>query len=656
MTLAKEWFTAAEIAALKLPMLPDTEQGVRAAAERWRQPHTEYPANPRGCWRRRDGQGGGFEYHYALFPTPAQAVIVYAGTKTTARPDDDEILRQSLRIKAAWDHFDRCPTKKKAEAERRLRLLDAVEALIVGGQPKDRAVMLVAQKDGVSIRTVYNWQDAVAGIERQHRLAFLVPHHAGRQARVEVPDDIWRAYKGLYLRMEEPSHQKCYRDLEKIGREKGWQLPTLKTLARRIEKLPKAEVILARKGAKALEELYPAMIRDKSDLRALDIVNADGHRFDVMVTWPDGVQERPIIVAFQDVYSSKILGWKIDRTENKVLTRLGLGQVCETYGIPRHVVFDNGRLFAAKEITGGTRSRFRFKYRDGEPDGLCEKLGIKVSFTKPYSGRSKPIERAWRDLAEDIAKDIRLAGAYLGKSPTAKPGNYGERTVPLDLFLSVVEEGIAAHNARTGRTGQTARGRSFDEVFRASVEDQFSLIQRPSETMRRYWLMQSEPRTVRGPSATVELAGNIYWHEALIDHIGKQVVLLFDPDALHQPIRIERPDTSLICEAACIEKGGFLDMTTAKRHAKAKAEWVKAQKAKAKAEAGLSIDQLADMLPAVEAAPAPEPRVIAPVFGNAALKPRPVPESEPDSAADTAFAAGVAQLAAYRRRRDVASE
>lgn len=656
MTLDKEWFSPEEIAALRLPMMPDTKRGVNALADGWRKPTTEYPANPRGCWRKREGRGGGYEYHYALFPSPAQAVIVYAGTKASHRPEDEAIVRQGLRVKAAWEHFDRCPAKKKDEAARRLRLLDAVEALIVGGQPKDRAVMLVAHQEGVSIRTLYNWRDLVAGVERAHRLAFLVPHHAGRQARIDVPDEIWRAYKGLYLRMEEPSHEKSYRDLEKIGREKGWQLPNLKTLQRRIEALPKAEVILARKGPKALEELYPAMIRDKSDLRALDILNADGHRFDVMVEWPDGIKERPIIVGFQDVYSSKILGWKVDRTENKVLTRLGLGQVCDTFGIPRHVVFDNGRPFASKEITGGTKSRFRFRYREGEPLGLCEKLGIQPHFTLPYSGRSKPIERAWGDLAEDISKDIRLAGAYLGKSPTTKPGNYGQRAVPLDLFLRVVEEGIAEHNARTDRTGQTARGRSFDEVFRASIEDQFTLIQRPSEAMRRYWLMQSEPKTVRSPSATVELGGNVYWHEALIDHIGRQVVLLFDPDALQQPIRIERPDGSLICEAACIEKGGFLDMSTAKRHAKAKADWLKAQKAKAKAEAGISIDQLAAMLPAVEPAPAPEPRVIAPVFGATALKPRPTPEYEPDTAAETAFAAGVAQLAAYRRRQGGASE
>lgn len=66
----KEWFSAAELASLKLPDLPGTHRGVRRKMirEGWddaRQPN-RLPAR-----RRRKGRGGGSEYHVSLLPPAA---------------------------------------------------------------------------------------------------------------------------------------------------------------------------------------------------------------------------------------------------------------------------------------------------------------------------------------------------------------------------------------------------------------------------------------------------------------------------------------------------------------------------------------------------------------------------------------------------------
>lgn len=65
------WFTAAEIAQLGLPGLPDTKRRVndRAAAEGWA---SRTASDGSALARRRAGRGGGMEYHASLFPEQAQ--------------------------------------------------------------------------------------------------------------------------------------------------------------------------------------------------------------------------------------------------------------------------------------------------------------------------------------------------------------------------------------------------------------------------------------------------------------------------------------------------------------------------------------------------------------------------------------------------------
>lgn len=62
----KEWLTCREIAAEALPDLPATERGVQAMAER------EKWGESLAYARRREGRGGGTEFHIALLPTTAR--------------------------------------------------------------------------------------------------------------------------------------------------------------------------------------------------------------------------------------------------------------------------------------------------------------------------------------------------------------------------------------------------------------------------------------------------------------------------------------------------------------------------------------------------------------------------------------------------------
>ena len=147
--------------------------------------------------------------------------------------------------------------------------------------------------------------------------------------------------------------------------------------------------VLCRDGAEALKRLYPAQQRRRDVFHALEAVNGDGHKFDVFVRWPDGEVVRPMMIGLQDVYSGKLLSYRVDKTENREAIRLALGDLVEAYGIPDHIYFDNTRAFANKMLTAGASHRYRFKTRDEDPVGIITLLGAEIHFVSPYSGQSK---------------------------------------------------------------------------------------------------------------------------------------------------------------------------------------------------------------------------------------------------------------------------
>lgn len=622
----KQWFTAAQLAEADLPGMPRSRAGVQKLIERegW-----EAEARREITWRERKGKGGGAEYHIRNLTPDQQAKLLRAHSPepegTPSRPEllPNSISRDQLRAAERWEWFDGKPEGVKAVARKRLEALLAVDALRAGGLGKTQAMRQVAASHGFTVQSLYNWENQVLCLPRADWLPFLAPHYAGGAAQqAECPPDAWEELKADYLRLEAPAFSDCYRRLQKRAAVMGWRLPTERTLRRKIEALPPTVLCLAREGEEVLKRKYPAQQRDRGIFHALEAVNADGHTWDVFVRWPDGSIRRPVMTAFQDLYSGKILSWRVDYSESSHSFRLAFGSLVEDWGIPDRIWLDNTRAAANKTMTGGTSTRFRFKVKAEEPLGILPALGVQVNWTTPYSGQSKPVERAFRDFASGTAKHPAFAGAYTGNSPDAKPENYGSAAVPLDQFLQVVGEAMVEHNARTGRQGGVCRGRSFDQVFAESYEK--APIRRATEAQRRLWLLAAEAVKVRA-DGSVHLAGNRYWADQLSGLIGHAVTLRFDPDALHEPVQLYRQDGSYLGEAECLEAVGFDSTEAARQHGRARRAWLRAQKDMLAAERRMSVRDLAALHAAAETLPPPKPeaRVVRPVFpasGSAALK------------------------------------
>jgi hypothetical protein len=298
-------------------------------------------------------------------------------------------------------------------------------------------------------------------------------------------------------------------------------------------------------------------------------------------------------------------------TESALLTRLAFADLFKRWGIPGVCTMDNGRAFASKWISGGVKNRFRFKIKEDEPLGLLPALGIGIKWATPYHGQAKPIERAWRDLAEYLARDPRCAGAYTGNKTDNKPDNYGAKAVPLADFLAIVEDCMAAHNARGNRRGGMARGRSFDETFAESYAR--SPIGKATDEHLRLALLTGEQIKADRKSGHVVIAGNRYWTPDLSRHAGQLLTIRFDPDDLSLAVHVYDQGGTYLCTADRWEASRFDDMAEAQRTGKLRGDIRKTVRRLRDQENLLSAEQVAGQMRRMgESAPMPEPAVLRP--------------------------------------------
>lgn len=513
---------------------------------------------------RPDGQAGTASYS----PSPPNAV----DTMSETVPPEDPLSRR----------WQRLPEAARQLAAARLELLDrAVAAAAAGNVSMRTACERVAEEHGSSpsAATLLRWWRRVRPLPAGRRAMALADRRPGGTATARMDPASWEAFKADFLRPAQPALAACGRRLRRLAEANGWTVPASDAaLARRVRReIPPEVVTLSRSGPEALDRMIPPQIRDRESLASMQVVNADGHTWDVLVLWPDGHVGRPVMVCWQDVRSGRILAWRIGRSETAEAYRLSAadmlwrhGAPVQPDGSPGHAIVDNGRGIASQGLTGGSGA-FRGGDRPGGPVGLLtELLGPdNIHWTLPYHGQSKPIERAFGDFCKSIATDPRFAGAYTGKDTASKPSDYGSRAVPIATFRQVVADGIAQHNARRGRTGLGMDGRSFDEVFEAC---RLPKCEVDAWQLAR-WLLEPVPATARKTDGAVRVHGAVYAAPELRELAGRSkaersVIVRCDPQRLDRPAIVERPDGSLIARAEAQGRVPFLSAEGSRQRGK----------------------------------------------------------------------------------------
>lgn len=634
--MSREWFNAGELAGL--PGLPGTDRGIRKIAKR-------------NAWRfRKRPKGKGLEYHITSLPSGAQAALLVRQSGAFSHsenntPDGPAATRPRGRSPASekqgpapasysseslWRQFEAQPQRAKDVAAERLAAVQAALQLIEQGTPARDAWRSAGRDAGVGRSTVQRWYAQCRDYERADWLAALAPRYGKAVQRAGISTEAWDYFRADYLRPEQSSIAACYDRMLAAAESHGWDVPSRRTVERRVGEIPLPERVLMREGEHALMRLYPPMQRSVADLHALEWINGDGYQHNVFVRFPDGTVARPKTWVWQDVYSRRILAWRTDQTEHTDVIRQSVGDLIETYGIPHHATIDNTRAAANKWLSGGVPHRYRFRVREEDPHGLFKTLDIAVHWTSIHHGKghgqAKPVERAFGvgGLGEFVDRHPALAGAYTGASVDAKPDNYGARAVDLAEFLEVLAQGIRAWNARKGRKTEICAGRlSFDDAFAASYAT--APVRKATAEQRRLWMLSAEAQRVDrqgriklDAGGALGLGRNYYFCDALAEHAGGKVVARFDPERLHESVHVYTLDNRYIGEAECTVTAGFGDSEAGRRYNRARREWVRARKAAAAAQQRMTAEEAARLLPESAEPDLPETNVVRPEFGRAA--------------------------------------
>jgi len=506
-------------------------------------------------------------------------------------------MGEPLSFTVDWAHFERKSLKQKNEAYRKAEILREYKLLIDYFEDKGQRMIhlnRVAQMHKVSYKTLLNWwhgrkgKPGVKHFDIQDWPAALVNCFVGREAGVGFSQLAFDYYSTLYLNRRQPTYMDCFRRTAEVAVEQGWVMGSENTMRRYVEdNYSRHTLVLFREGEVAMRQLMPFQHRDKTCFKAGEAVSGDGLKFDkVYVEFADGeILNTCTAWVWQDIYSGKIVAWRLAKTENTDVFRLATYDLLGV-ATPHYMQIDNTRAAANKAMTGHIQGRHRFKDLPSDAPGILFHLGIDAHFTNPDHKISnpgvKPIERAFGKggIHEKVAWN-----------PALRERGFSKKTaIPFAEFEKIVADEISRHNSQKKRKGGVCNGiYSFDEVFEKSFAS--AAPRKATEQQRTLLLMMPEKVKCAANNGMITLkagkgpAGrNRYWCDELVEFAGQDVVAFYDPDNLHSQVSLYSLDCRYLFDATWQPSVAFNDTDAAREHHKNIQRKRKAAKLQATAE------------------------------------------------------------------------
>jgi transposase InsO family protein len=319
------------------------------------------------------------------------------------------------------------------------------------------------------------------------------------------------------------------------------------TARRFLESLPQATIDLYRNGRESFANSHlPFVDRTITAFKSLDCVVSDHHCLDMACLY-NGKLVRPWITTFQDYRSGKVLGWCLALNPSSLSIVCAYYMAAIAYGIPRALLFDNGRDYRSKLLNGYSETFWTttidglYKEVESHVRGLFEIIGSEVHFTETYNGKSKGRqERYYRMLQEYIAKP---SGGFIGSDTADRPEsselffrNVQGRLKNNDLPSWEDVKGMANamipfindnfHSQGKGMDGKTA-SQVFDENLPGGVR-------RADRDVLEFALTRGRVMGVRKSQVWIQGVG--YYNEKLLSYSGRKVIvrqsLLSDAEVL----------------------------------------------------------------------------------------------------------------------------
>ncbi len=554
---------------------------------------------------------------------------------------EEETREQPIQHTVDWSHYDQKTEAQKGKAAKKLVILRELKLLLdYAGEKKKvtETMQRIADRHEMSVKTLNNWwygrkgKPGVIYFDEMDWPAVLVNCHTGRRPSGAFSQEAFDWFSSFYLHRSQPSLKDSYRRTEERAAAEGWVMPSERTMERYInDQISAFSRVFFREGEVAVRKLHPFQHRDKTCFKAGEAVTGDGLKFDrVWVEFPDGEIINTATGWFwQDIYSGKILAYRLDKTENTDVFRLAtydLTALCTPY----YVQVDNTRVAANKAMTGQSKGRYRFKNLPTDPMGILLHLGMDVHFTNPDHKVSnpgvKPIERAFG-----------IGGIHdkVATNPQLRDRGFSRKTaIPFDEFRQIVADEVVRHNAQKKRRSDVCQGiYSFDEAFARSFATAAPRIS--SEEQRRLLLKMPEQVRAAKDNGVISIkAGrsssgrNRYYCDELIEFGGQELVVFYDPQNLHGKVNVYSLDNRYLFDAEWMPSVAFNDQGDSREYFKNDQRRRKSAKLMAQAERRMDNLDLQKYAPEKRAAEMPSADVITGKFENTLKVPEAVSVDE----------------------------
>jgi putative transposase len=377
---------------------------------------------------------------------------------------------------------------------------------------------------------------------QQFGLAGLVPQYKARGGLgASLDQDTKNLLEYVYFDTSQPSVTSVIRCIKT-----NYGISVSEATARRyLQNLPEAVVAYERRGPRFFDEHFqPSIQRDYTLYKPMDIIVGDYMTQDFVLRVKDKVW-RAKVVAFMDMRSRVIVGWDLQLTANSTGVATALQRCFDTYGLPKAIYFDNGREFKNYWLCGN-EWKIRHAMVDAEDVerniGIVTEVGVKIIFTKPYHGQSKPIERFWRTVHEMFDK---FEQTYVGSNTATRPDEAKvyqqkvskmkkedfEKIPTFEEIKKQLGNFIDWYNDKHEHTGQGMDGKTPMQVWRENPVEKREV----PEELKPFLFTYRHYRKVQRDG--ISYNGSWYYNkDKIIEYVGKDVqirVPLDNDDVIH---------------------------------------------------------------------------------------------------------------------------
>lgn len=392
----REWFTLKELADTTLPGIPSTVQGLSKMASRegWE-------------GRKRQGRGGGHEYHLTSLPTEARRALE-ARLAAHLLTRDFGTAKQLVPARAVQSNT--LTERQRATADARVTIINAIEALRQSGITQKAAIttLLTEARTG-QLRELNPVLDKALQMAKDPRGRGDGPYPSVRtllrylgasekdlapKKREAAPLPQWAAeFLSYWQRPEKPTIAHAYREWTKDWDTGARGCPPSEWAVRRfLEKMGNVSRHHNRMGARDIKNVKPFVRRAFEDLLPGDIYTADGHTFDREVAHPlHGRPFRPEITTWVDIATRRVVGISLALAESGLAVLDAFMNAC-MQGVPAIAYVDNGSGYVNAMMADKAL-------------GVMARVGTTMTHSIAYNSQARGvIERAHQTLWTEAAK------------------------------------------------------------------------------------------------------------------------------------------------------------------------------------------------------------------------------------------------------------